>query len=293
MSCPLSRSALRRQGGFRANTRCGILEHMKTGTLRCASLATVLLIAATCLPAPALAQSTREDDGSSYESPSIQRLSLALRERAPGALDEFWARARSPLFEPVEGQNDFRWITFLWRGDATTREVSVGLGDIPTPDPNKWTFRRIANSDVWFKTDRVPKNVRFSYLLRVNGGPLLPDPLNPHIFGERSVAESPNAPPQPWVAEKPAVPKGGLRLQTIRSHFLQEDRSFGIYTPPGYEPGGKAQSLVIVFDGEMYGDAKDALIPTPRILDNLICGKANSLNGGTARRQHDPESPRS
>ena len=141
---------------------------MKIGTWCCASLATILLTAGACLPAPALAQSTREDNGPRYESPTIQRLSLALREKVPGALDEFWARASSPLFDPVEGQKEFSWITFLWRGDATTREVSVGLGDIPTPDPSKWTFRRLGESDVWFKTDRVPKDVRFSYLLRVN-----------------------------------------------------------------------------------------------------------------------------
>jgi hypothetical protein len=255
------------------NPRCGILGCMKIGTWCCAGLAAILLTADTCMPAPALAQSTREDNGPRYESPTIQRLSRAVREKVPGALDEFWARASSPLFEPVEGQKEFSWITFLWRGDATTREVRLGLGDIPTPDPNKWTFRRLGDSDVWFKTDRVPKDVRFSYLLRVNADSLRSDPLNARHFGGRSVAESPSASPQPWITEKAGVPKGRLTRHTVLSLFLQEDRSFGIYTPPGYEPQGNEESLVIVFDGEMYGDAEDALIPTPRILDNLIAAR--------------------
>jgi hypothetical protein len=59
-----------------------------------------------------------------------------------------------PLIEPIEGDSNFRWITFLWHGDARTHEVSVGSGDIPTPDPSKWTFKRIGNSNLWFKTDR-------------------------------------------------------------------------------------------------------------------------------------------
>jgi enterochelin esterase family protein len=119
----------------------------------------------------------------------------------------------------------------------------------------------------------VPKDVRFSYLLRVNGDPLRPDPLNARHFGGRSVAESPQASPQPWIAENPGVPKGRLTHHTVRSLFLQEDRSFGIYTPPEYEPQSNEESLVIVFDGEMYGDSEDALIPTPRILDNLIAAR--------------------
>ena len=114
------------------------------------------------------------------------------------------------MIEPIDGQGDVRWVTCLWRADATTREVSVGLGDIPTPDRRKWNFRRLGDTDVRFKTDRAPKDARFTYLLRVNGGPLQPDPLNDRRFGGRSVAESPDAAPQPWIVERPDTPKGQL-----------------------------------------------------------------------------------
>jgi enterochelin esterase-like enzyme len=250
-----------------------MIGYMGFETARWRRLAIVLLAGGTCLSVSTRAQSPKENDGSSYESPTIRRLSLALRENGLAALDDFWATASAPLIEPVEGESGFRWITFLWRGDATTREVSVGLGDIPTPDRSKWTFRRLGDSNIWFKTDRLPKDARFSYLLRVNGGPLRPDPLNARRFGDRSVAESPDAPPQQWIAEGAGIAKGQLTHHTVRSLFLQEDRSIGIYTPPGYDARGKKEPLVIVFDGEMYGDAQGALIPTPRILDNLIAAK--------------------
>jgi enterochelin esterase family protein len=216
------------------------------------------------------AQSSTENEVSKYDSPTIRHLSLALRHEGPAALNVFWTHTSVPLIEPIEREGEFRWITFLWRGDATTREVSVGSGDVPTPDPSKWTFKRLGNSDLWFKTDRVPKDARFTYLLRVNGGPLQPDPLNRRQFGGRSIVELPDAPPQPWIADRPGAPKGELTHQVLRSRVLQEDRLIGVYTPPGYSGRGKPNSLVIVFDGEVYGDSHDALVPTPRVLDNLI-----------------------
>lgn len=211
-----------------------------------------------------------EDHISKYDSPTIQRLSLALHDHETAALDSFWKAVSGPLIEPIEGETEFRWITFLWRGDANTREVSVGSGDIPTPDPDKWTFKQLGTSNVWFKTDRVPKDARFTYLLQVNDGTLQVDPLNRHEFGGRSVVELPNAPPQPWIEDRPGLAKGEFAHRVIRSQVLQENRSFGVYTPARYSPLGKPDPVVIVFDGEAYGDASDALVPTQRVLDNLI-----------------------
>jgi enterochelin esterase-like enzyme len=239
------------------------------------SLIGILAIVGTCWVGAVRARTQIAGDASPYESPTLQRLSQALREGRPGVLDDFWARVKGqvPLIEPIDGQRDFRWVTFLWRGDATTREVSVGVGDIPTPDPRKWSFRRLGVTDVWFKTDRAPKDARFTYLLRVNGGPLQPDPLNDRRFGGRSVAESPHAAPQPWIVERPDTPKGQLTPHTLQSRVLGEERSIGVYTPAGYSARGPHLALVIVFDGEMYGNGADALIPTPRVLDNLHAAK--------------------
>src|SRR5262249_41893087 len=157
-----------------------------------------------------------------------------------------------------EGDDQRRWITFVWRGDRETRTVSVGLGDIPTNDVSKWKFRRLADTDVWFKTDRVPRDARFGYLLTVNGGPLEPDPLNSRRFANRSGAHLPAAPPQPWIVSRPEVPKGKLVRHKIPSKIFNEERSVGVYTPPGYDPQGKPCGLLIVFDGEIYGNGANA-----------------------------------
>ena len=247
-----------------------ILISMVLGHSRWRAFATTLLTIGACLSTLANAQSPTKNSIPKYDSPMIRRLSLALRDKGRTALDGFWSHATVPLIEPIKGENQFRWITFFWHGDATTREVSVGSGDIPTPDPSKWTFKRLGNTDLWFKTDRVPRDARFTYLLQVNDEPLQRDPLNQRQFGGRSVVELPDAPPQPWIADRPGVPRGQLVHRTLRSQILQEDRAIGIYTPAGYSRQGKPTSLLIVLDGEIYGDANDALVPTPRVLDNLI-----------------------
>ena len=212
---------------------------------------------------------------SPYESPTIRRLSQALSDIGPRAAEDFWARVAGhvPLIEPVDGEDGVRWITFLWRGDVATREVSVGIGDVPTPDPRKWSFRRVGESDVWFKTDRVPKDARFAYLLKVNGGPLQLDPLNTRRFGGRSVAELPDASPQPWVSESPGLPLGNVSRQAVPSRILNQERTVGVYTPPGYTSRDKRSALLLVLDGEIYGNSADALVPTPRVLDNLLAAR--------------------
>ena len=106
------------------------------------SLIGILAVVSTCGVGGVRAQTQIAGDAPPYESPALQRLAQALREGRPGVLDNFWARIKGQvsLIEPIDGQVDFRWVTFLWRGDATTREVGVGVGDIPTPDPRKWSF---------------------------------------------------------------------------------------------------------------------------------------------------------
>jgi enterochelin esterase family protein len=225
------------------------------------------------LSAALAVRATGQVDGAAQlESPTLQQLRNALTRGDSAVLSKFWGDVAGhvPLVEEIAGQPDFRYVTFLWRGDAATREVSVGLGDIPTPNPTKWQFTHLANTDLWFKTDRAPKDARFGYLLRVNRDPLQPDPLNPHSFAGRSVVELPDAPPQSWIVRRPDSPEGRLQKDEIYSSILKEQRGIGIYTPPGYSGKNDADRLLVVVDGEAYGNDPDPLVPTPRILDNLL-----------------------
>src|SRR5262249_35728906 len=141
------------------------------------------------------------------------------------------------------------------------------------------SFTRLAETDLWYRTERTPRDARFTYgfvLNRTREGWInpMPDPLNPRKYAYRSVVELPDAPPQPWIVRRPGVPSGRLVTHTLPSRILKEDRTITIYTPPGYDGSGKRCSLLVLFDGQAYGGNPEAThIPTPIILDNLITRK--------------------
>ncbi|MSV29763.1 MAG: hypothetical protein EXQ52_13605 [Bryobacterales bacterium] len=206
-----------------------------------------------------------------YESPRLTALAAELVGGSNQALDNFWRdlAGRSPLIETIEGEPDHHWITFAWRGSSTTRTVDL-LGDIPTSNQAKWAFRRLGETDLWFKTERIPKDARFGYLIRENTGPFRLDPLNTKAFGGRSVVELPGAPEQRWIRAYDGGPKGRLIPESFRSRLLNEERALGVYLPPGYRQGELRYPLILAFDGEAYGNRSDSQIPLPTVLDNLI-----------------------
>jgi enterochelin esterase-like enzyme len=210
---------------------------------------------------------------SPLESPRLAQLAEVLAAGRPSALDEFWRElsGRCPLVERIPGDDEHRWVTFLWRGHAGTRKVDM-LGEVPTTDMAKWGLRRLRDSDVWFKTERVPKQARFGYKIRENGGDFRTDPLNPRTLLGRSVVELPDAPPQRWLQEAPGTPKGKLERASIDSRILRETRALGVYQPAARPVSGRP-ALLVVLDGESYGNGPDVAVPTPLVLDNVIAAK--------------------
>ena len=105
-----------------------------------------------------------------------------------------------------------------------------------------------------------------------------PDPLNPKRyrvdpesvdapeFRGNSVLEMPDAPPQPWIAQRPDVPAGRVEKHRYKSAALNNEREIAIYLPPQYSPHAEPYPLLVLFDEEAYL----SLVPTPTILDNLI-----------------------
>lgn len=232
-----------------------------------------------------------------FSSPRIEALRKQITQGNPST-ENFWKQVTAegtPLVEPFGSDGKYQLVTFLWRAKHETKNVLV-LGSF-----NQWggvsldgpSMHRVGSSDVWYLTVKLPAGARFTYSLSpndsMNNGPragertatLQMDPLNPHRlncpigadkFRCASVAELPQASPQPWVL-KTEVPEGRVEKGSIKSNIQNVDRTFSIYLPPHYPSTGRPNALLVLFDGADYlsaeaGDRTPWGAPT--ILNNLI-----------------------
>lgn len=224
------------------------------------------------------------------ESPKIVALAAQAAEDG-GAVVRFWreiAETGTPLIEPVKEDREYVLVTFLYHGNEEVRNVVVFVDHGMWGDIEANSMERLPGSDVWHRTFEMRRDARFTYQLSVND-PLTPmreirdvetwkkrsagwrkDPLNPRWFpsypSPLSVVELPGAPAQPWVAEKPGVPKGRVQAHKVKSLILGNERTVWIYSPPGGGEDKVPLGLLILFDGGAY----TGWIPTPTILDNLL-----------------------
>jgi len=204
--------------------------------------------------------------------PEDQHLIALARKVKAGnraAIKQFWeeVQGKTPLVEKIPDNDQFRRVTFLWRGGAEAREVNLESQILL--DSDEAPLERLASTDVWFLTMRVPAGSRFTYGFARPGKRTTFDPLNPLRFRAISFAELPDAPPQPWIVDQPNIPKGTVKPEKLRSEILKEERSVAIYTPPGYDPKGGSYGLLVLFDGQDYRGP----MPMPTILDNLVAAK--------------------
>lgn len=222
------------------------------------------LTAAVAQPLPPRAQTS-----SRLDSPRLSALARTVKAGNRAALREFWeeVQGKTPLVETVPGDDQLRRVTFLWRGGAEASEVTLEAPVLP--DSQDASLQRLAGTDVWFLTVRLPATARFLYGFRRPGTKLILDPLNPLKFRSSSYVELPAAPPQSWIGIQPDVPKGTLQQEKLSSKNLKEERSVSIYTPPGYDPKSGSYGLLVLFDGQDYRGP----MPMPTILDNLVAAK--------------------
>ncbi|XVV38950.1 alpha/beta hydrolase-fold protein [Streptomyces sp. CA-100214] len=154
---------------------------------------------------------------------------------APGT-DAFWAGARTPA-SLADGDG---WTTlFLRRGGEA---ASVGFESWSDPVP----LRRWGLTDCWYAEVRMPARLRVTYQFLV-GDEAYADPCNPvGAGGERSIAATPDAPPQPhW----PVVgPDDVLPLPRTRLRWTSE-RLGGRRTVRVHEVGGGGP-VVLLLDGD-------------------------------------------
>jgi len=249
----------------------------------------VILIPAVRERAPASPRRRRADMVLPLET-ELERLS---RQPSPRSLEAFWAKVEAhgtPWIEPLPDRPGLCRVTFLYRGDARTRNVVLVSG--ATLDRiEESRFRRRGTSDIWSFSLEWPDDTRTGYWLAANDSlvPLsretdlprrfssfLPDPRNHRTFEARdpgdpddpglrvSMAELPRAPRDPLTRRVRGVPRGAVTAHRLPSRILRGDRRVWTYDPPP-PAGRRARAVVIAFDGFVHLGP----IPLPVILDNL------------------------
>ena len=271
---------------------------VKRVTYRLVNAILPLLLVGLLAPLRAAAQAVA---GQTPESPRLLALKRALESGRGDALGEFWRgveREGAPLVEPIKGDDENLLVTFLRRDGAAEKFVAVFPFARVNPLPH--LFAHVEGTDLWYRSYRLRRDARFEYLVAAHdslepfaaqepGGAggwledLRPDPLNPRRLVEppdeespgareyvSSYLELPGAPPQPFVRERPGVKRGRVELIRYGGGAAEGGRRVWVYTPPGYEPSGRACGLLFLFDGWQYTHT----IPTPTILDNMIADGA-------------------
>lgn len=223
-------------------------------------------------------------------SPKLQALA---RELGPGT-PAFWAAVQTlgtPLVEPLLDNPQGWRVSFLWRGQASTRSVRLFW---PVRQGDQERFARVAGTDIWHYSLRLPSGTRLAYQLapdvpQLKGAGRQPqrrailarvqaDPLNArrwsagtpalpgfdNLLGEHSMLELPGAPAEPWLEPNPQVARGSLEHLRYKSPMLGNERRLTVYRPAA--AGAGPLPLLLLFDEDAYLSR----VPTPTILDNLI-----------------------
>ena len=215
-------------------------------------------------------------------SPRIEALRAAVHTGQPGAVEAFWNEVAriggTPLVECPPGRAHNCLVTFLWRGDASTRNVLVFSEALPGK-PVKHLFRHLPGTDLWFRTYMFRDDARFMYMLSIND-PLTSwevegsqrkkryagvrtDPLNQRNWCYVSL---PRAPSERWVEDRPGIPHGEIRRHKLPSKALSGERQVEVYLTPNFQSGQAITPVLILFDGE----ESKILVKVPNILDNLF-----------------------
>ena len=93
----------------------------------------------------------------------MARLAAEVAAGRREALERFWAERKelgTPIYEPG-GDPQHSLVTFVWRGEAGTRNVVVNLDAVT--DIAGLQLTRLAATDVWYRSYSLPSEARFYY----------------------------------------------------------------------------------------------------------------------------------
>ncbi|MGH7970697.1 MAG: alpha/beta hydrolase-fold protein, partial [Limisphaerales bacterium] len=229
-----------------------------------------------------------------FIGPHLASVLRGLQTEDANAAAVFWQEINRncPIVHRVDGDPAHCRVTFIWRGDAQTKRVSL-LGGFPSGSVAA-PLARLGSSDVWFRTETHPSDARFQYVFQINGPEQIPfssrairqameqsppkkDPFNPREFQGWCWVELPDAPPQPWIKEQTRAPKGKVSKTTFKSSTLKAEYPLSIYTPPGYSERGNHCWLMVAFDGgfPMMETSLNNLLAAGRIPPLVVVGIGN------------------
>ena len=187
-------------------------------------------------PAPAPPPAARSGGPGAAPEPALSFAEFGL-PGTPGT-DAFWEAAAAPASVPADGGG---WTTlFLWRGSASSVCLGFENGDAPVP------LRRAGATDCWYAYVPLPARMRMTYRFLVDGVGHA-DPFNPAGAGpDRSLAATPDAPPQPhWPVVGPddvlPLPRTRIRWNSAR---LGGRRTVRVH------PAGGGGPVVLLLDGD-------------------------------------------
>jgi enterochelin esterase family protein len=209
-----------------------------------------------------------------------------LKKGNQSALQAFWEQVfaqGTPLVEQV-GEKEY-FVTLLWCDptDWEPGELTCALGGILNSSRMAHPLFHLDGSDIWYRTYRLPSQVRATYHFFLNGEPVS-DYLSPlalfvpadpvSVYGGKemqlAIVELPDAAPDHWNVRRSGIPQGNLQTQSFTSAIAGHDYSLSIYTPPDYRSDGGPYPLLLFFDEWTYTH----VIPLAKILDNLIADGA-------------------
>lgn len=154
---------------------------------------------------------------------------------SPGT-ETFWASARTPA--PVPGPDGGWTLLFLWRGSPASLVFESWSEPVQ--------LRRFAGTDCWYAEVAMPARLRVTYQLLADDGAHA-DTLNPAgAGGDRSLAATPDVPPQPhWpvLGADDVLPLPRTRLRWA-SERLGGRRTVRVH------PAGGGGPLVLLLDGD-------------------------------------------
>src|SRR5882762_1907450 len=127
-------------------------------TMRSARISYLYLLILMVSNLPRVSKSQEARDGA-LQSPRLSALKNELRHGNRSALERFWVEANgnAPLIEKFPNDEGLFLVTYLWRGGSEIS--SVLLQDGPPAQGQKW-LARLADTDLWFRTDPVPQDAQ-------------------------------------------------------------------------------------------------------------------------------------